>query len=267
MLLLALPSETDLALMRQPADPAALHEARETLRARLAVHLGERLRELHGALQSTAEFTPAAAEAGRRAFRNAVLDLLVADRSPDAAERARGHVEAAANMTDAMGGLSALLQVGGELLDEALAAFYARWRDEPLVVDKWFSLQARDPAEGALGRVLGLSVHPAFDAKTPNRLRALVATFANANPARFHAADGAGHRFLADQIVAVDGFNPMIAARLVEPLSGWRRYTPEVSDSMRAALRRIVERPGVSKNVLELAAKALGEAETAAATG
>ena len=266
-LLLALPNETELALMRQPADPAALHTARDTLRARLAVHLGPRLRELHGALQSVAEFTPGAAEAGRRAYRNAVLDLLVADRSPDAAERARGHVEAAANMTDAMGGLVALLEVGGDVLDEALAAFYAKWKDEPLVVDKWFSLQARDPSDAALGRVMGLTVHPAFDARTPNRLRALVATFAGANPARFHAADGAGHRFLADQILAVDGFNPMIAARLVEPLSGWRRYVPAVADSMREALQRIVDHRGVSKNVLELAAKALGAEAASAATG
>ncbi len=260
-LLLAPPGETELALQRPPADPARIHDAREALRARLAAHLGDRLREMHGALQSVEEFSPAAPQAGRRALRNAVLDLLVADGSADAAERARGHFAAAANMTDAMGGLSALLHVGGEVLNEALAAFYARWRDEPLVVDKWFAIQARDPSEGALGRVLGLTTHPAFDARTPNRLRALVANFAVGNPARFHAPDGSGHRFLADQILAVDGFNPMIAARLVDNLAGWRRYAPAVSESLRAQLRRIVDRPGVSKNVYELAAKALGEAE------
>ena len=256
-LLMALPSENELALARQPADPAALHSAREALRARLAVHLGERLRELHGALQSTAEFSPDAAQAGRRALRNAVVDLMVADASPDAADRAGGHFASAADMTDVMGGLNALLIVGGEPLDAALAAFYAKWRREPLVVDKWFAVQARDPSEGALGRVLGLTVHPAFDEKVPNRLRALVSTFATANPARFHAPDGAGHRFLGDWILRVDGFNPSIAARLVDPLSGWRRYAPEVAQSLRAQLRRIVDRPGVSKNVYELAAKAL----------
>ena len=212
-LLMGLPSENELVLARQPADPAALHAAREALRARLSVHLGERLREMHGALQSTAEFSPDAEQAGRRALRNAVIDLMVADGSPDAADRARGHFDAALDMTDAMGGLNALLAVGGAPLDEALAAFHARWRHEPLVVDKWFAVQARDPSEGALGRVLGLTVHPAFDEKVPNRLRALVSTFANANPARFHAADGAGHRFLADWILRVDGFNPSTAAR------------------------------------------------------
>ena len=256
-LLMGLPSENELVLARQPADPAALHAAREALRARLSVHLGERLREMHGALQSTAEFSPDAEQAGRRALRNAVIDLMVADGSPDAADRARGHFNAALDMTDAMGGLNALLAVGGAPLDEALAAFHARWRHEPLVVDKWFAVQARDPSEGALGRVLGLTVHPAFDEKVPNRLRALVSTFANANPARFHAADGAGHRFLADWILRVDGFNPSTAARLVDPLSGWRRYAPALAESLRGQLQRVADHPGVSKNVYELAVKAL----------
>ena len=257
-LLLALPSETEIALAMAPqADPAAIHEARELLRGRLAVHLGPTLGELHTTLQSAGEFSPDAAEAGRRALRNAVLDLLVADRSGGAAERARGHFEAAADMTDAMGGLLALGEVGGEPFDAALAAFHARWRAEPLVLDKWFAAQARDPSAGALGRVMGLLVHPDFEAKNPNRLRALVGTFASANPARFHAADGSGHRFVADQILAVDAFNPMTAARLLEPFSAWRRYVPAVADSLRRELARIAAHPGLSKNVGELAAKAL----------
>ncbi len=259
-LLLPLPSETELSLATAPADPAAIHAAREALRARLAVHLGERLRERHGALQSDAEFSPSAAEAGRRAFRNAVLDLMIADRSGDAAARAQGHFEAAGNMTDAMGGLTALAEVGGEPFDAALAAFHARWRHEPLVIDKWFAVQARDPSEGALGRVLGLLAHPDFDGRNPNRLRALVQTFASANPARFHAEDGSGHRFVADQILATDAVNPMTAARLLEPFGAWRRYTPTVGDSLRRELERVAAHPGLSRNVGELAGKALAAA-------
>ena len=256
-LLLPLPSETELSLAMSPADPAAIHAARDAVRARLAVHLGDLLRERHGALQSDAEFSPSAAEAGRRAFRNAALELLVADRSADSAERARGHVEAAGNMTDAMGGLSALAEVGGEPFDEALAAFHARWRHEPLVIDKWFAVQARDPSEGALGRVLGLTAHPDFDGRNPNRLRALMQTFASANPARFHAEDGSGHRFTADQILATDAVNPMTAARLLEPFGAWRRYTPGVGESLRRELERVAAHPGLSRNVGELASKAL----------
>jgi hypothetical protein len=120
-------------------------------------------------------------------------------------------------MTDAMGGLSALVAIGGEPAEKALAAFHAQWRHEPLVLDKWFAAQARDPDEGAIGRILALTAHPDFDADNPNRLRALVQGFSSANPARFHDESGAGYRFLADQILAVDGFNPMTAARLVEP--------------------------------------------------
>ena len=256
-LLLSLPSEADLSLAQSPADPAAIHEARETLRARLAVHLGETLRRLHGALQSGESFSPDADSAGRRALRNAALDLLAADPHAHNLERAIGHFQGAANMTDAMGGLSALMLLGGEPFDQALSAFFERWKHEPLVIDKWFAIQARSPSEDVLGRVLGLTVHPAFDPKNPNRLRALVQSFASGNPARFHDPSGAGYRFLADQILAVDGFNPMTAARLVEPLGGWRRYDPMLGALMQQQLQRIVDTPGLSKNVFELASRAL----------
>jgi aminopeptidase N len=256
-LMLALPSEAELSMAMSPADPAAIHDAREALRARIAVHLEEELTRQHGALQEAGEFSPSAEAAGRRALRNAALDMLVANPSSRNAGRAEGHFAAAANMTDAIGGLNALMLVGGEAFETALAQFYDRWKEEPLVVDKWFALQARSPADDALGRVLGLTAHPAFEAKNPNRLRALVATFASGNPYRFHDETGAGYRFLADQIIATDGFNPMVAARMVEPLGGWRRYREDLGALMRAELERIAAAPGISKNVAELVGKAL----------
>ena len=115
------------------------------------------------------------------------------------------------------------------------------------------------PAEDAVGRVLGLSLHPAFDRRNPNRFRALVQGFSSGNPLRFHSPDGAGHRFLADQILAVDRYNPMTAARLIDPLDGWRRYKPELGALMKAQLERIAATEGLSKNVLEKATRALGE--------
>jgi aminopeptidase N len=255
-LLLYPPSEADLAVIAAPADPAAIHAAREALRTRMAAHLDAALRDLHGRLQDTGPFSPDAAQAGRRALRNAAIDLMAANPTPLNRERARAHYDGAGNMTDAIGGLTALMAIGGEAFDAALSHFYERWRDEPLVIDKWFALQARDPSEGALGRVLGLTAHPAFEAKNPNRLRALVATFATGNPARFHDPSGAGYRFLADQVLAVDGFNPSVAARLIEPLGQWARYAPELGSLMRAELERIANAPGLSKNVFELASKA-----------
>jgi aminopeptidase N len=258
-LLLALPSEPDLSLAMAPADPAAIHTAREALRMRLALHLGDDLKHLHLGLQEAGEFSPDAAGAGRRALRNAALDLLTANPRAEVADLAAGHYEAAANMTDAMGGLTALMQIGGEPYEAALAAFFEHWKSEPLVIDKWFAIQARDPGEGALGRVIGLTVHPAFEPKNPNRLRALVSTFASFNPARFHDPSGAGYRFLADQILAVDGFNPMTAARLVEPLGGWRRYRPDLGALMKAELERIAAAPGLSKNVYEQVSRSLAK--------
>jgi aminopeptidase N len=256
-LLLALPSEGDLAQAMEPADPAAIHDAREALRARLAIHLEADLLDLHANLQDAGEFSPSAEQAGRRALRNAALDLLVAGPGDVVRQRAQAHFEGAATMTDAMGGLNALLCLGGEPLEAALTAFYAKWQDEPLVIDKWFALQARDPSDAALERVTELVSHPAFDAKVPNRLRALVMGFASANPARFHDPSGAGYRFLADRIIETDAFNPNIAARMVEPLGGWRRYTPELGALMKAELQRVASTPGLSKNVFELADKAV----------
>jgi aminopeptidase N len=258
-LLLALPSEPDLALVMRPADPEAIHAAREALLERLSVHLEGELKRLHTGLQDLGEFSPDAEGAGRRALRNAALELLAANPRSDIVDLARGHFEASGNMTDAMGGLNALMRSGGEAYEQALAAFYERWKSEPLVVDKWFAVQARDPSETALGRVMGLTAHPAFEPKNPNRLRALVSTFANFNPARFHDPSGAGYRFLADQILAVDRFNPMTAARLIDPLDGWRRYKPELGALMKAELERIAGTEGLSKNVLEKATRALSE--------
>jgi aminopeptidase N len=254
---LQLPSENDLAMAHDPADPAAIHGAREALRTRLAVHLGDLLRRLHGGLQEAGEFSLDAEAAGRRALRNEALELLAADPSAENRERALGHFRAAANMTDAIGGLYALMLMGGPEFDTALDEFYERWKHEPLVVDKWFRIQAMSPAEDALGRVLGLTAHPGFDARNPNRFRALVQAFASGNPSRFHDPSGAGYRFVADQILAVDGANPSLAARLVETLCGWRRYGPELGALMKAELERIAETPGLSNNVLELATLAL----------
>ncbi len=256
-LLLGLPTEQDLAMAMQPADPARLHLARNALRSRLAIHLRESLTAIHSALQEPGEFSTGAQAAGRRALRNAAIGMLVADPHADNIERARGHYLASANMTDAMGGLAALMQVGGEVFDEALSHFYECWRDEPLVVDKWFSIQAQSPAPDALTRVIGLTSHPAFEETNPNRLRALVGAFATANPMRFHEPDGAGYRFLADQILRIDRFNPAVAARLVDPLGGWRRYAPALGSQMRAQLERVIAAEGVSKNVYELASKAV----------
>ncbi|HEY5411179.1 MAG TPA: aminopeptidase N [Caulobacteraceae bacterium] len=257
-LMLQLPEETDLAIaMAHGADPAAIHAARDTIRRGIARSLGADLRRLHEAQGPGGAFSPDADSAGRRSLANSALEVLAADPTPGTAELALSHYRGGANMTDAMGGLDALRLIGGKPFDDALEDFYARWKHEPLVVDKWFAIQARAPGPDALGRVLGLTAHPAFDPKNPNRLRALVASFASYNPAAFHDPSGAGYRFLADQILVVDRFNPNIAARLIEPLGGFRRFKPELAARMKGELERILATEGLSKNVYELASRAL----------
>jgi aminopeptidase N len=258
-LLLELPSEAELAQALQPVDPAAIHAAREAVRRGLAGALTDRLERLHDGLADSGPFSPDAEAAGRRSLRNAALELLAAVPSDTTAARALRHFDSASNMTEAMGGLYALTLIGGEPMEGALQRFYARWSAEPLVIDKWFAIQARIPGPEVLGRVAGLTAHPAFEPKNPNRLRALVSTFAMANPVAFHDPSGAGYRFVADQILAVDGFNPMTAARMVEAFGHWRRYRPDLGALMKAELARIAAHPGVSKNVFELAQKALAE--------
>jgi len=257
-LLLALPSETDLAVIRSPADPAAIHAARDALRACIATELRADLRALYEGLRDTGPFSADAEAAGRRSLRNAALDMLTA--APDEAilDLARAHFGSATNMTDSMGGLGALVILGGEALDEALTDFYGRWKDEPLVIDKWFQVQARDPSPQALDRMVRLIQHPAFDPRTPTRFRSVVGAFPAANPARFHDPSGAGYRFIADQVLKIDAINPVLASRMVEPLGAWGRYIPALGQRMRGELERIAKSNQLSNNVREQVAKALG---------
>ena len=260
-LIMGLPTEADLAQSQSPIDPAFLHRNRKAFKAALSLRLFQPLSDLYKSLVPATVFSPDAASAGQRAFRNALLDLMLAGHNRGAENAASvnlafRHFETATNMTDMVGGLVALMHVQDRPYKDALDIFYSRFKDEPLVIDKWFSLQAGCPHPDTLARVRKLSQHPDFDAKTPNRWRALVQAFAN-NQSVFHAPDGGGYAFLVEQILAVDAFNPMTAARLVEPLSRYRFYASPYRQNMQKALQSIGSAPNLSKNVLELATKAL----------
>ncbi|MGN6123654.1 MAG: aminopeptidase N C-terminal domain-containing protein, partial [Sphingomonas oligoaromativorans] len=164
--------------------------------------------------------------------------------------------EGADNMTDRNGALGVLANSTAPERETALAAFYARYRDDALVLDKWFTTQALSTREDTPEAVERLAGHPDFTLANPNRMRALVSAFA-ANQYAFHAADGRGYRFVADMILAADKLNPQSAARLVPPLGRWRRFEPRRSALMKAELERIVATPGLSKDVFEQASKSL----------
>ncbi|MDO1558144.1 aminopeptidase N [Brevundimonas sp. 2R-24] len=258
-LLLAPPGLPTLIQAQTPADPSALADARAALIRAMTDVLGERLEALHDSLAPTLRFSPDAAQAGRRALRNAALDLLAWRGGEADVARAQAHFAAAEDMTTALGGLAALIVIGGQAAEAALADFHDRWKDEPLVLDKWFTMQALDLRPENLARIEALAASPAFDLRNPNRVRALVGTFSQSGSPAFHHPSGEGYAFLARQIAALDPLNPMVAARLVEPLGQWRRMTPRLAEPMRRALEQVLATPNLSKNVQELAAKALGD--------
>jgi aminopeptidase N len=141
--------------------------------------------------------------------------------------------------------------------EEALAAFYERFKDDHLVVNKWLSVQASCPLPGTLATVRRLLSHPSFDLKNPNKLRAVIGVFSLSNPVNFHAPDGSGYEFLADQILAINAFNPQVAARLVPPLGRWRRFDSARQLLMKQQLERIAGAPQISRDVAELVVKGL----------
>ena len=165
----------------------------------------------------------------------------------------------AQTMTEVQGALTALCETDSPDRQAVLDAFYARWKDEPLVMDKWFAVQAMAPREDALETVEKLTRHPGFSIRNPNKVRALIGAFAQGNPVGFHRADGAGHRFLADRVLELNALNPQVAARMLGVMTRWRRYDATRAESMRRALERVVAAPGLSKDVFEIASKSLAD--------
>jgi aminopeptidase N len=254
-LALRLPDLTELILASPAPDPEALHQAREKLRREIAATLRARLEPI-ATEPSEMPFSPAADAAGRRALKAAALDLLAA-LGPDMGEAFVRVVDGAKSMTETAAALEALGASGSDAFDAALDRFYARWRDNPLVLDKWFAIQASSPREDALARVERLRAHGDFNTRNPNRVRALAAAFAMRNPRAFHGADGGGYRLLAELAETIDPHNPALAARLLTPFESWRRFDQGRQAHARAALERLASLPNLSKNTREMVERTL----------
>ena len=252
-----LPSEKTLAEQMDKVDPVALSAARDDTLAALGRELAVDWRAAVDANQTPGPYSPDPISAGKRALKNLALTFLMAGKVEGAAQMAERQYGAASNMTDRLAALSALVNFGapGSAAD-ALTDFYERWQNDPLVVDKWFALQAT--ARGTtVETVEGLMVHPAFSLRNPNRARSLIFQFCLNNPYGFHRADGSGYRYWAKQVLALDALNPEIAARLARALDRWVRYVPELSEPMRQALEQVRNHSGLSRNVTEIVSKAL----------
>ncbi len=254
---LTLPTETYLAEQISNADPEAVHRSREALRCALSEALGASFRDAYQANRVQGEYSPDPQSAGRRALRNLCLAYLSAPQGDEGAELAWRQFQSGDNMTDLLAALTSLANLESPRRQEALEVFYRRYESDPLVIDKWFTIQATSRLPDTLERVQELLRHSAFNMKNPNRVRSLIGAFAQGNPARFHRRDGAGYTFLTDRVLELDRMNPQVAARLVTPLTRWRRYDEIRRHRMKKELERIAAVAGLSRDVNEIVSKSL----------
>jgi aminopeptidase N len=250
-----LPSESLIADRMDVVDPDAIHASREKLRAAIGSALAGDLLAAHRSDGAAGDDLSPHAK-GIRRLRTVALAMISAADETKAAGLATAQFDAADNMTDRQGALGVLVSTETPERQAALDAFYQRFHNDALVLDKWFALQAAAQRPDTVDQVLKLAQHADFTMNNPNRLRSLVGVFGG-NHWAFHSADGRGYAFLADMIIAADKLNPQIAARLVPAFGRWRRFEPKRAEMMRQALERIVATPGLSKDVFEQASKSL----------
>ena len=253
---LTLPSEPLIAEQLDVVDPQAVHAARRRLHARLATALRAEWDATYAAQQPDGPYSPDVMAVGKRGFKNLALSYLADLDEPQIHVLIQAQYDAADNMTDRLAALSALVNSNAPGRLEAIDGFYREFEAEALVIDKWFMLQASARATD-LTAVRALARHPAFSMKNPNRARSLIFSFCNGNPVQFHVPDGSGYEFWSEQVIALDGINPQVAARLARSLDRWRKYTPALQAKMRSALQKVARTPRLSNDVLEVVTKAL----------
>ena len=252
------PASMEVLQSLNETDPIAVQEAGKWLSRAIADHLRDNLVDRYHALTDTGAFSPDARSAGRRALRNRCLALLAARHDSLAASLAQNQLAESTNMTDELSALITLTRLGGQRVETTMEDFYAKWEKSPLVVDKWFSVQAMRPHAGGVKSVISLTETSRYEPNNPNRVRALVGGFAMGNTDLFHKIDGSGYEFFADRVLDMDSRNPQIAARLLGAFEIWRKLDKTRQALICAELDRIIaSKP--SKNVLEIAEKTRGK--------
>ena len=254
---LTIPDHSIVAEELGTIDPQAVHTARGKLLRTVATRFMDRLVSRYDAFVPEPAYAFGPAESGRRALKNRLLALITAGDAEAGARLAFAQFERADNMTDRMGALSAACAFGAPGAGEMLSRFYDDWRDQSLIVDKWFRLQAASPVMGDAARVRELMAHAAYNAANPNKIRAVLGAFSHGNPAQFHATDATGYELLTEQVLTLDAINPQVTARLVGAFNAWRRYADPWRTAMHAALQRIHDRPGLSRDTFEIVSRAL----------
>jgi aminopeptidase N len=255
---MALPTEGDIAReIGTDVDPDAIFAARRELRGGLGRALASALEATYRRMTDAGPYSPDAASAGRRALRNLALDLLAAGDPSTGVGRAARQYRDADNMTDRIAALTVLCLHAMPERQAALDDFYRRYEGDALIIDKWFALQAVIPEPETLDRVRALTTHPAFSLSNPNRVRALIGNFAQANQTQFNRANGAGYAFHADTMIALDAINPQVAARLMTAFRSWRALEAVRRGHAEAALRRVAGAPNLSLDVNDIVTRSL----------
>ncbi len=249
-------SLTLLALVAK-ADPEAIHEVRKFFMTTLANGMRLSLDAQYDALNTNEDYTVDAASIGRRSLKNTCLAYLSLIDDEMIHQQCLAQFENANNMTDRLAALSALADIDCPEREQALKAFEVQFNDNPLVMDKWFAIQAASTLPGTLEQVKALQTHPAYDANNPNKIRSLIGRFAMANLVNFHAADGSGYEFLTDFVIDLDTRNPQVASRMIRPLIKWRQLEPQRGALMKACLERVQKTSGISNDVFEIVEKGL----------
>ena len=254
---LTLPSIGIIGQQRSDIDPDAIYKARQAFLASIKREHRKALDRLYADNVQEGAFSIAPEAMGQRALRNTLLGILSSTYGSGCAKRSKAHYDDADNMTDRVAALSVLSNINRDEREACFDDFYERFKDYPLVVDKFFSLQAAAVRKDIISSLKKLREHSDFNIKNPNRVRSLYAAFAMNNPVGFHAVDGSGYEFLTDAILELNSINPQIASRLLTPMREWKRYTPDRQAKMQACLERIVAEKDLSPDVFEIASKSL----------
>jgi len=253
---LTLPSESYIGDQMDTVDPGAIHAARQALKVSLVHALGDEMRQLYRQNNRASEYQLTMEAIGQRRLKNLLLSYLMSTEDKDSAAICLQQFNTGSNMTDVMAALMLIADSNLSQREQVLADFDRRWRQDPLVMDKWFSVQAMAHHPQVLQQVKGLMQHPAFSIVNPNKVRALIGAFVMNNPVRFHSADGSGYSFLLDLVLELDPLNSQVAARMLRGLSRWQRYDENRQLLMREQLQRIMD-ADVSKDVFEVASRSL----------
>jgi len=254
---LTLPDITVIGHSRETVDPLSIHIARESVIRAILAQFGERILTIYNENRSPAAFRNDFAARSQRSLQNLLLHYLGKAKDAHAVRLAKTHYDTANNMTDRVAALAVLADIDCAEREEAFAHFYGRFKAYPLVIDKWFAIQAASLRGDILDHVRALQAHPDFTMKTPNRVRSLLSAFAMNNPASFHDASGSGYAFLTDAIIELNTINPQIAARMLTPMRDWKRYTKDRQALIRDNLKRIAALQNLSDNVYEIVTKTL----------